>query len=207
MNLIAMFLTTLALTTAEVSVTPVAVAVVAPRDVTDSMVRSICAEAEAIWAPAGIVFEWTRDGAKDDAHRLKIEVTVDDRHAPVGRDGALGWLRFTDDHPDRAIHLSRAAAEGLLRDSPGLTDGTITSHEAFISRALGRALAHEFGHYILRSKAHTPRGLMRAAWTSSQTFAINRDGFVLTAQERATAAGYLWTELTCCGRAPGVASW
>ena len=65
--MIAMFLTTLALVTAEASVTPMAVAVVAPRDVTDSMVNRICAEAEAIWAPAGIVFEWNRDASKDDA--------------------------------------------------------------------------------------------------------------------------------------------
>ena len=114
---------------------------------------------------------------------------------PVGRDGALGWLTFTGDHPDRVIHLSRASAEDLLRGSPGLIDATITSHEAFIARALGRALAHEMGHYILRSKVHTPRGLMRAAWTSSQTFAVSRDGFALTAQERATAAGNLRMEL------------
>jgi hypothetical protein len=193
--MIAMFLTTLALVAGEPSATPMAVAVVAPPDFTDAMVNRICTEAEAIWAPAGMAFEWTRDASNEDASRLAIEVTIDDRRPPVGRDGALGWLTFTGDHPDRVIHLSRASAEDLLRGSPGLIDATITSHEAFIARALGRALAHEMGHYILRSKVHTPRGLMRAAWTSSQTFAVSRDGFALTAQERATAAGNLRMEL------------
>jgi hypothetical protein len=197
LTMIAMCLITPALVAVDASVRPIAVAVVAPRDVTDALVNRICAEAEAIWAPAGVVIEWNRDASKDEAHRLAIEVTIDDRRAPVGRDGALGWLTFAGNGPDRFIHLSRASAEGLLRDTPGLNDATITSHEAFIGRALGRALAHELGHYILRSKVHTPRGLMRETWTSGQTFAVSRDGFELTPRELATAAGYLRMELAC----------
>jgi hypothetical protein len=127
--MIAMCLATLALVAAEASVTPIAVVVVAPRDVTDSLVNRICAEAEAIWAPAGIAIDWNRDASKDEVRRLVIEVTIDDRPAPVGRDGALGWLTFTGDRPDRFVHLSRASAEDLLRDTPVLNDATVTSHE------------------------------------------------------------------------------
>ena len=192
--MIASCLITLALVAAEASVTPIVVAVVAPTDVTDSLVNQICAEAAAIWMPAGIALEWSRGVSKDQARRPSIEVMIDNRRAPVGRDGALGWLTFTSDGPDRFIHLSRASAEGLLRGTPGLNDATIASHEAFISRALGRALAHELGHYILRSKTHTPRGLMRAFWTSEQTFGLRRDGVELTPLEQATAAGLLRTE-------------
>lgn len=204
--MIAMCLTTLALVAAQTSVTPIAVAVVAPRDVTNSMVNRICAEAEAIWAPAGIALEWNRDASKEDARRLVIEVTIDDRRAPVGRDSALGWLRFTSHGPDRVIHLSRASAERLLRSTPGLNGATYASHEALIARALGRALAHELGHYILRSKVHTRHGLMRAVWASDQAFGLIRDEFELSSQERATALGHLRMELACCGDAPGVAS-
>src|SRR5580765_611262 len=118
--MIAMYLATMALLAAEASVTPIAVAVVAPRDVSDSLVNQICAEAEAIWAPAGIALQWNRDASKNEVSRLVIEVTIDDRGAPVGRDGALGWLTFTGDGPDRFIHLSRASAEELLRSTPGL---------------------------------------------------------------------------------------
>jgi hypothetical protein len=47
---------------------PIAVvAVVAPRDVTDSLVNRICEEAQGIWAPAGIAVEWNRDASKDEA--------------------------------------------------------------------------------------------------------------------------------------------
>jgi hypothetical protein len=34
-------------------------------------------------------------------------------------------------------------------------------NDLLISRALGRALAHEIGHYLLRTSRHTARGLMR----------------------------------------------
>ena len=34
--------------------------------------------------------------------------------------------------------------------------------DVFLSRALGRALAHEIGHYLLGTSRHTARGLMRA---------------------------------------------
>jgi len=202
---IATCVTVLALVAANTSATRITASVVAPRDITDSMVNRICAEAAAIWAPAGIALEWTRDVPRE-ARGLTIEVTIDDRPAPAGRAGALGWVMFTNGGPERSIHLSRASAEHLLRSTSSLNDATIASHEALIGRALGRALAHELGHYILRSKVHTGRGLMRAAWTSDQAFAFIRDGFELTPEERATALNRVRVELACCARAPGVAT-
>ena len=201
--MIPLSLPTLALLAVTASTMPIAVAVVAPPDVTDSLVNRVCVEAKAIWAPAGIALEWTREASRGEAEprRLVIAVTIDDRPAPAGRHGALGWLTFTADGPERLIHLSRGSAEDLLRDTPGLTDGTIASHDAYVARALGRAFAHEIGHYILRSKVHTPRGLMRAAWTASQAFA-SRDGFAVTAEERAEAADNLRMELKRADSAP-----
>jgi hypothetical protein len=136
-------------------VVAIAVAVVAPRDVTDSLVNRICAEAEAIWAPAGIALEWNRDASKDEARRLVIEVTIDDRPAPVGRDGALGWLTFTRDSPDRFIHLSRASAEVCFAIA-GLND-TITT-EVHWTRW---SHLHRAGPLHPPIEGSYPRGLMR----------------------------------------------
>src|SRR5215831_10523617 len=118
--MMAICVTALALVAANASSTPIAVVVVAPRDVSNSLVNQICAEAEAIWAPAGIALEWHRDFSTHEAHSLTIEVTIDDRPTPAGRDGALGWVMFTSDGPERFIHLSRASAEDLLLSTPGL---------------------------------------------------------------------------------------
>lgn len=205
--MICVCLTTLLLVAAaKASPGPLSLGVVAPADVTDSLVRRICTEAQAIWGHAGIALECERHGSKGDIGDWGIEVTVDDRQKPVGRDGSLGWILFTSEGADRSIHLSRASAEALLRGTPDIIDSTKFFHEALIGRALGRALAHELGHYIFQSKTHTPRGLMRADWSSDEIFAPNRNGFELTSQERATAADHSWIETACHSSVPRVPS-
>ena len=170
--------------------TSIAVTVLAPQDISDSLVFRICAEADAIWGPAGLVFECERHRLKAEPCQQRIEVTVDDRRSPVGVEDALGWLTFRDGAPDCSIHLSRSSAERLLHSTPGVSDGTISLHESLIGRALGRALAHEFGHYVFQSQTHTVHGLMRRAWDSEQVFAVARTPFELTDQQRALAEGH-----------------
>lgn len=137
------------------------------------------------------MFEWHRVGSEVDAAAWPLAITIDDRHTSVEPHGALGWITFTASRPDRCIHLSRASAEDLARTTPGLNDVTFISHETLIGRALGRALAHELGHYLLRSTVHISRGLMRANWSSDDSFAFGGTGFDLTAEQRAAAFGYI----------------
>jgi hypothetical protein len=49
----------------------------------------------------------------------------------------------------------------LIPDVPFTGSPNLLSDQ-FLSRALGRALAHEIGHYLLGTSRHTARGLMRA---------------------------------------------
>ena len=173
------------------AVRQIPVALFAADDVSDAVVQRICAEADAIWASAGITFSWHRLRSTDDGRAWPIDVTIDDRQTSEAPDGALGWLRFTPDGPDRSIHLSRVSAEGLLRATPDLSSFTVATHDTLIGRTLGRALAHELGHYLLRSKGHTSHGLMRAAWFSGQLVASGRDGFELTSEQRAAVLRWL----------------
>jgi hypothetical protein len=168
---------------------PIPVAVFAPGS-TDSLVNQIWAEAAGIWKSAGIAFEWHRVGSEEEGCRWPLEVTIDDRRTSVEPGNALGWITFTANSPDRFIHLSRVRAEDMARTTPGLADATIASHEVLIGRALGRALAHELGHYLLRSKVHTSRGLMRGAWTADDSFGSRRNEFELTPEQRQTASGH-----------------
>jgi hypothetical protein len=192
--MIATCVTVLMLTACQNRVTWISVGVVAPHEVSNSLVRRICAEAAAIWGPAGVVFVCERDTSTGVTCPRGMEITIDDRHPPGGLEDALGWLTFMNGTPGRSIHLSRSAAERVLRSTPGVSDGTITLHETLIGRALGRALAHEFGHYVFRSQAHTLHGLMRATWSSDQAFAVARTEFELTIQQRAIAAECLRIE-------------
>src|SRR5215471_1958414 len=183
----AFFLTLLPIFVSHAAAQPVRVAVFAPGDVADSLVDLICAEASAIWGSAGITFEWHRVRSEAEAVTWPLDITIDDRRAHVEPGGALGWITFNGNRPERSIHLSRACADDLARSAPGRHDPTIAAHDTHIGRALGRALAHELGHYLLQSKAHTSHGLMRRTWSSDDSFAFGRKGFELTAEQRAMA--------------------
>ena len=165
------------------------VAVFAPPDITDSLVRRICTEADAIWKPAGITFEWHRVSSTDALRTRWLDVTIDDRRRDADEERAvLGWIAFTADGPQPSIYLSRSDTEALLVLTPSVEDKTISSHERLLGRALGRALSHELGHYFLRSKSHTPHGLMQAVRPSEEFFRIGRDDFAPGAEAREAAA-------------------
>jgi hypothetical protein len=170
----------------QAAVVRIPVGVVAPTSVSDSLVNRVCAEADAIWRPQGIAFVCHRVDAHDKASDW-LDVTIDDLRADREPEHALGWITFINGVPERSIHLSQACVERLLDGEPGLRGITITPHEILVGRALGRALAHELGHYLLQSDVHTPHGLMRAAWTAEESFDVGRGGFTLTPNERATA--------------------
>ena len=164
----------------------ISVGVFAPPNVTESLVIRVFDEAKAIWGPTNIAFDWHRITSTDMAAASQLTVTIDDeREGFAEGHGALGWIPFTADGPAPSIHLSRANAEALIRQTPGVTDTTILVHEILIGRALGRALSHEIGHYLLKSRVHTPHGLMRAIWPSDELLSRDRRGFELTAEQRA----------------------
>jgi hypothetical protein len=167
---------------------PIPVAVLAPADVTPSLLTRIWAEADAIFAPAGIIFLWHRVAPNEAAPSGQLDVTIEDRRrdAPQG-ETALGWITFTGDEPEPSIHLSRVSAEDLLELRSESTDTRLATHEMMLGRALGRALSHELGHYLLKSKGHTTDGLMRAVWPTGDFFATG-GRFKLSRGERQVVA-------------------
>jgi hypothetical protein len=183
---------------------PIPVAVLASPDITPWVVNRVCAEADAIWAPAGITFDCHRINAEAEADTSELQVTIDDRRkedSPAWQ-SALGWITFTNGSPDKSIHLSRASAADLLLGTEDVGAGTVLSNEELMGRALGRALSHELGHYLLKSKAHTPRGLMRATLSAREFFAITRRGFELTAQQRDAVVQHIREDRQCGARSP-----
>ena len=171
------------------SLPAIPVAVLAPSDIKDALVSRICAETDAIWRPAGITFEWHRVTSTDVLPMWSLHVTIDERAKELnGGRAVLGWIPFTADGPQPVIHLSRSNAEQLLLRTPAIGDTTISGHETLVARAMGRALSHELGHYLLRTKVHTPHGLMRAVRSSEDFFRFSRDGFEPSASEREAAA-------------------
>lgn len=154
--------------------------IVAPPGVNASVINRMMAEANAIWAPAGLMLAWNRATPDDDIRGYRIAVTIDlARPKETGTDVAVGWIVFKAGSPQPSIHLSEGAAEALMDFEPD-RNGTRIEHEMLLGRALGRALSHEIGHYVFRSRTHTRHGLMRAPRPPGDFFSVDRRRFELT---------------------------
>ena len=170
----------------------ISITVVAGPAITQGLIDATLAEAEAIWRPAGVVLTWRRSARAADVDatsRPDLILTVDEGRTSVPEgQTALGWIHFTGPTPEPAIHLSRANAENLMARTASLHDKPTVMQQLLMGRALGRALAHELGHYLFKSAAHRPAGLMKAVRPSADFFSPDRNGFDVTAAERASLA-------------------
>jgi hypothetical protein len=158
------------------------VSVTASSDLPTNLVDALLHEAAAVWRAAGVQIMWQPRGASAD-----VRVVIGGGGGHAGDEVLpLGWISFDDDGtPVPMIYLSYTNARMLLigaRDSLGNMEAMpVVQRHTYLSRAMGRALAHELGHYLLGSKLHAEKGLMRARHSSWQFFGPDRDGFRLEA--------------------------
>ena len=144
-------------------------------------------EAARIWAEYGVAVstsEVGRYGGGDGAVGLTVTFTASPDPRPES--GTLGSIRFTDGVPEPAITMYPDAVAAIVA-SMRFTSDVFYSQPPFrdqmLGRVLGRALAHEIGHFLLRSRNHSPTGLMRALQPASDLVAPDRRRFQLTADE------------------------
>lgn len=131
------------------------------------------AEVEAIWRRAGVDIQW-RDGHTPQVEAFRVLVTTAER--PRTNDGHT-WpvaelLLDAGDHPVAVASLP--AAYRILQSAIG-RDEPSSLHARRLGLVLGRAVAHEIGHYLLATAGHRSRGLMRTRIDAGE-FADLRDG-------------------------------
>jgi len=189
---------------------PITIDVAAKAAMPAGLVAMVLAEADAVWRPAGLTLVWRRVGGDgqasasgaasgcDAVSTLCVEIGGDrGRDFRVSHENvALGWIPFDDgDVPEPAIYLSYENALTYMTDAGpaiGRADRMpAAQRELMLGRAMGRALAHEVGHYLLASKAHSSRGLMRATHTAVEFFGIDRTSFAVDAAQRQAVAARL----------------
>lgn len=186
-----------ALTTRPIAVMPpLVIGVTVAVDIPPTLIPRALAEAEAIWRPAGVVIIWQREGGIE-MHAPELRVWIGDGTGRGNREQAmpLGWIGFEDDgSPTRNIYVSHANALALLNAMQGAGSAArmpIAQRETLLGRAMGRALAHELGHYLLALKGHSATGLMRARRTSSEFFSRDATRFTIDAAQRAVVLSRL----------------
>lgn len=181
---------------------PLVVTVTEMTEMPARLVPRVLEEANAIWNAAGVTFVWRRVTPQAAARMDQVPAATALRIVigPArGIGGAnripLGWIQFDDDGPAREIYVSYRNAVDYMNGSEGIvgiaSQLTILERETYLSRAMGRALAHELGHYLMASKEHTRKGLMQATHTASDFFDPQRRAFAIDASQRQLVAARL----------------
>jgi hypothetical protein len=147
-------------------------------------------EAARIWAQYDVSLVTEENGRCAAATPAGVTVTIDlGRDSGSGNEG-LGAIQFASDGtPVSAIALNFDAVSRIATSAPfmGLHPALWPAglRDEIIARALGRALAHEIGHYLLRSPHHANSGLMQARQKGSTLGGPNSRPFMLTQTDRA----------------------
>jgi hypothetical protein len=155
-------------------------------------------ETASVWAPYGVsVAALDRQSAANEAGDRPGEVALTVRLAERDLDPARVWsspfgsIRFLPDgepEPTILLHYDVIIKLGLSTISLGSArephwPGSV--RDRVLGRMIGRVVAHEIGHWLLRSREHSAAGLMRAQQTTAALAAPGREGFTLTRAELA----------------------
>jgi len=187
----------LALATVTIAFPPVMLSVRPAPTIPSRFVRQSLEEAAAIWRDAGVTLWFEDDDCASGPTRIVPSVRMQvsfEEHSIASRPEALpiGWIDFDElGDPMRQIHLSIDNAMKILEGWQGV--GTVSRMTSFernllLARILGRALAHELGHYLLSTKSHTKTGLMKAHHVAQDFLGLNRAGFEVDASQKALIA-------------------
>jgi hypothetical protein len=123
-----------------------------------AVVQAAQREVTRVYADIGVPIEW--DGSTRQADQTAVRVILvarEPRETPGTPRSVMGAAMWTDTGTAAVyVFYRRIEAEALRYD-------------VSTALVLACALAHELGHVLLPEEAHSPEGLMRAAW--------NRDDF------------------------------
>jgi hypothetical protein len=163
----------------------------------DSAMRAAAIRtAAAIVAEAGIDLDWrdcTDNGAQpfcQDTHRTRdliVRIMPTFVAGTAVRKSSVEVLESLGDSEaplgfaviDSTTHVGKMAT--IFRDQVR-TVARRTGVE--FNELLGRALAHEIGHLLLRVPGHSPTGLMRAVWTDPELMLNRLEDWVFAPHDR-----------------------
>jgi len=164
--------------------------VAATPGISNAIVKAAIEEAAAIWSSVGVTLvRRASTGSSLAIEPPAIQVVLDDeRGRAPDQDLPLGWINFTPTGaPEPIVHLSYRNVTLLVDTMDAYRNRPASYKEVLMARALGRALAHELGHYLTGSKAHSPSGLMKGRRLLDEFFSPTRGGFQLDDDERRLA--------------------
>jgi hypothetical protein len=143
--------------------------------------RALMAEAESIWKPGHVRLKWLGESADAD-EGVTLRIVVVARPVPTAKEHSPWTVaELVRLEGSRAIAIaSTIGARRIVDESQWnrlMNVSAIQDHRLGI--VLGRAVAHEIGHYVLDTNTHAKHGLMRARIDASEFADLRSGGFRL----------------------------
>ncbi len=155
-----------------------------------SVIAAAIVEAARLWAPYGVDVRAAPPpdpaaGPAPDAVTLTVVAATPSAGDRLRAPGALAAIEFdAGGLPSPRIAIYARDVSGFIEHTRvlGASDAQWprAMHEQILARAVGRLLAHEIGHFVLATRGHAPRGLMRAEQTAEDLVAPTRGGLGLS---------------------------
>jgi hypothetical protein len=140
--------------------------------------KALRTEAAAIWRRSGIDLHWLTSEAADPSLRVLVSPQAIATHG--GRtQWTLGELLRFDDQAAIAV-VSIAGAQRIVDQSRQSRVFDVGDQRDYrLGVVLGRAVAHEIGHFLLRTDTHATSGLMRATINAREFADVSSPAFGL----------------------------
>ncbi len=145
----------------------------------------------AMMADAGVSVDWRDCSRGGDAHPCRTVRGAHDlvvRIMPVFVPRTGDVVREPDGDSDVQLGFAAVdpAGQGNVMATIYYDRVLLVARRAGlgVSDLLGRAMAHEIGHLLLRVPGHNRSGLMRAVWTDAELAQNRRDDWSFTEAER-----------------------
>lgn len=140
--------------------------------------RALRTEAAAIWHRSGIDLHWLTSEAADPSLRVLVSPQAVATHGGQAQ-WTLGELLRFDDQAAIAV-VSIAGAQRIVDQSRQSRVFDVGDQRDYrLGVVLGRAVAHEVGHFLLRTNTHATSGLMRATINAHEFADISSRAFGL----------------------------
>ena len=161
----------------------------------DKSVRSAALdEARAIVADAGVSATWhdcfRTEACAPESGELVVRLIREAGERPLEWQRALGFSVI-----DPAAGSGRLATIFINR-----VEDSARRAGSEVGLLLGRAIAHEVGHLILRTNGHAAAGLMRATWTAHELARNTHEDWVFASSDRHQIRGVLQRNGTAASR-------
>lgn len=133
--------------------------------------ETLKSEMSRLFAPSGVRLQWAerrQAGLGFEAPgivvvKLRGNCRIPDLPMPPDERGPLAWTHITD---SSILPYSEVSCEKVTRAArSALLQGGGATRDALMGRALGRVVAHELLHMLLKRKGHEVRGIFRRRLT------------------------------------------